>query len=141
MAAKNRNINQIVARWVQNGTAGATKYKDNINALVENPLQKAAASGAKYLANIQASEAAGKRAAGLEAYGFDNWKRVTTSKGALRLGQGMSESQDRYMAAMNRLLPFIDQTVANLPARGDLNMNIARAEQFMRKMATYSTRM
>lgn len=108
--------------------------------LVDDPLQKAADAGALYLQKIQEAEAMGKRASGLRAFGFDNWKKVTASKGSVRLGQGMSESQDRYMRQMTQLLPFIDNLVDTLPPRGDLNANIARADKFMRGMAAYSQR-
>lgn len=140
MARKNRNVQQITQRWVQNGTASSQKYKDSIMSLVDDPLQKAADAGALYLQKIQEAEAMGKRAAGLRAFGFDNWKKVTASKGSVRLGQGMSESQDRYMRQMTQLLPFIDNLVDTLPPRGDLNANIARADKFMRGMAGYSQR-
>lgn len=140
MARKNRNIQQITQRWVQNGTASAQKYKDSVMSLVDDPLQKAADASASYLAGIQAAEASGKRAAGLRAFGFDNWKKVTANKGSIRLGQGMSESQERYQRQMTQLLPFIDNLVDTLPPRGDLNTNIARAEKFMRGMASYSNR-
>ena len=140
MARKNRNVQQITQRWVQNGTASSQKYKDSIMSLVDDPLQKAADAGALYLQKIQEAEAMGKRAAGLRAFGFDNWKKVTASKGSVRLGQGMSESQDRYMRQMTQLLPFIDNLVDTLPPRGDLNANIARADKFMRGMAAYSQR-
>jgi len=137
MARKNRNVQSIVSRWVQNGTASSGKYKDSVMSLVDNPLDKAADAGALYLQKIQESEALGKRARGLRAFGFDNWKKVTASKGSVRLGQGMSESQDRFSKAMTTLLPFIDNLVDTLPPRGDLNMNIARADKFMRGMASY----
>lgn len=140
MARKNRNVQQITQRWVQNGTASSQKYKDSVMSLVDNPLEKAADASALYLQNIQAAEASGKRARGLRDFGFDNWKKVTANKGSVRLGQGMSESQDRYMKQMTQLLPFIDNLVDTLPPRGDLNANIARADKFMRGMAGYGQR-
>lgn len=140
MARKQRNVQTIVQRWVQNGTASSQKYKDSITSLVDNPLDKAADAGALYLQKIQEAEAQGKRARGLRDYGFDRWKTVTANKGSIRLGQGMQESQDRMTKAMTTLLPFIDSLVETLPPRGDLNANIARADKFMRGMSQYSKR-
>lgn len=140
MARKNRNVQTIVQRWVQNGTASSQKYKDSITSLVDNPLEKAADAGALYLQKIQEAEAMGKRARGLRDFGFDRWKQVTSSKGSVRLGQGMAESQDRMTKAMNTLLPYIDTLTESLPPRGDLNANIARADKFMRGMAQYNKR-
>jgi hypothetical protein len=140
MAAKNRDVNKITQRWVANGSSSSGKYIDSIQSLTENPLDKAADNSAGYMAGIQRSEAAGTRARGLRAYGFDNWKRKTVEVGSVRLGQGMAASQDRYKRAMTDLLPFIDNLVSTLPPRGDLNQNIARADKMMRGMAGYRTR-
>lgn len=140
MARKNRNLQTIVQRWVQNGTASQSKYKDSINSLTDNPLDKAADASSSYLAGVARAEQMGTRAMGLRAYGFDNWKRKTSEVGSIRLGQGMQASQDRYSKSMATLLPFIDNLVESLPPRGDLNQNVARADRFMRGMADYKQR-
>ena len=135
--AKTRDLNKIADRYVSNGTASQQKYTDSIMSIQDSPLQKAAEAGAAYMSGIQRSEANGTRARNLVAYGFDAWKRKTANVGAIRLGQGMAEAKDRFKAAMSNLLPFIDNLVATLPPRGDLNQNIARADKMMRGMATY----
>jgi len=137
---KNRDINKIADRYVANGTASQSKYSDSINSLTDNPLQKAADAGASYLAGVQRAEAAGTRAKNLVAYGFDAWKRKTADVGSIRLGQGMAAAKDRFKKAMNDLLPFIDNLVATLPPRGDLNQNIMRADKMMRGMAGYKNK-
>lgn len=139
MAAKNRNIASIVQRWQSNGAASSQKYKDSIMSLTSNPLEAAAQASAAYLQNIQTAEAQGKRAAALRAYGFSNWQNKTANIGSVRLGQGMAASADRMTAAMTKLLPIVDNIVAQLPPRGTLDQNLARADKFARMMAQAAT--
>lgn len=134
---KTFDVQKIAARWANNTGASVQKYKDSINAIQDDPLAKAAAAGPAYLAGVQAAENAGKRAAGLQAYGFANWKAITADTGAMRLGQGATANQARYARAMAPVLAFINGVVSNLPARGGLEANIARATAFMRGMSQY----
>lgn len=96
---------------------------------------KAADSGPAYLAGVQRSEAQGTRARKLREYSTPRWKQRTATIGSQNLGSGMANAKDKYKVAMATWLPITMAIRDTLPPRGDLNMNIARADQMMRKMA------
>lgn len=132
---------QIAQHWLAGVQGSTAKYKQRVEQLTENPLEAAATpeASARYINNIQASEAAGKRIAGLRRIPFSEWKRLTASKGAARLSSGATEAKGKYVAFMTQFLPHLEAGVSKLKAmpRGDLNANIQRAVAMMQHNAEF----
>ena len=132
---KQFDLNKVTDRWAGNGAGAASKYADSVNACNIDVMGKCADSEQQYLAGIQRASASGIRARKLREYGTARWKQRTATIGSQNLGSGMANAKDKYKAAMGVWLPITMAIADSLPPRGDLNMNIARADMQMRKMA------
>lgn len=72
-----------------------------------------------------------------QAVSLQDWKSAAAGKGAQRLASGATAAQPKMQSVFNNLFPYIGQVVGSLPARGDLEQNIARSAAFQRAMAKY----
>lgn len=123
------------AKWAQNLGAAQTRYTDGVKAVTTSPGQLAAQAADRYLAGVQQSMP--KFVANSQAVTLQQWIQQTTTKGAQRLASGATAAQPKMASVFTSLFPFIEQVRGSLPARGDLEQNIARSAAFQRGMARY----
>lgn len=124
---------QAAAQAWATGLANAgTKITAGINAVQVAPGQAAARQKAAYTAGVAAN--ADKWASRVGAVSLQDWKDAAINKGVQRIATGATAAQPKMAAAMAKLLPQIASAVAALPARGGIDQNLQRSNQFARAM-------
>lgn len=124
------------AKWAQGMQAAGPKITAGIQAVTVAPGVAAARQADLYQANVVA--AVPKWKANVAAVPLGDWQNATITKGVPRIASGAAAAQPAFAMFMGKLLPFIDNSVRSLPPRGNLEQNIARMTQHVRKMATFS---
>jgi hypothetical protein len=128
-----KSVQQTIDRY-KAGTAGAqTAYTDGVQQTTVDVMQRAIAAAPSAVQNYAASIASGAWAAAINASGgTSNWKAMSVAKAA-NYGVGVQAGLPKFQAAMGKLLPFIEQTVASLPPKqsGNLAVSLARVQGLM----------
>lgn len=122
-------------RWATNLAAATQAITDGVNAVTVAPGAAAARNKAAWVQNTPA--AADKWATNTAKVTKEEWQSAMTTKGIPRIGPGAQASQPKMQAFLQTFLPFVDNVVAGLPPRGNLEQNIARSAAFARKVATF----
>jgi hypothetical protein len=129
---------QIAAQWASRLAGSTQRIKDGVNAVSVAPGQAAARQKDVWAQNVAASK--DKWAGRVASVSLSDWQQAMNEKGSARIGAGAQAAQPKFAQFMGQLLPHIASTKASLPARGNLDQNIARAAAFARGMATFSRR-
>lgn len=135
MAKAMPNPTAAAQKWSQNLGAATTAYTAGVQAVTSPPGAAAAAAADRYVAGVQAGVP--KFVANSQAVSLQAWQQAAVNKGAQRLASGATAAEPKMAAVFNSLFPFIGQVVGSLPARGNLDQNIARSAAFQRAMANY----
>jgi hypothetical protein len=128
---------EAAAKWATALPAAQQRYVDGINAVNVAPGQLAARAAPTWAANTAAAQ--GKFARNSAAVSLQSWQQAATTKGAQRLSSGAQAAQSKVEQVFSKLFPAINQAVASLPPRGDLEANIARSAAFARAMNKFKT--
>lgn len=127
---------QGAQKWSTNLGAAVTRYTDGVKAVTTSPNQLAAAAVDRYAAGVQA--ALPKYVARNNGISLQYWQNQTVNKGGQRLASGATAAESKMVAVNTQLYPFIEQVRGSLPARGDLEQNIARSAAFQRAMSRFT---
>ena len=122
------NPTQAAANWASRLGSATQAYTDGVNGVTIAPGQLAAAAGDRWLANTQA--ALPRYKTNSAAVQLPMWQQAAINKGAPRLASGATAAQPKVEAVFAKLFPAIRNAVASLPARGTIDQNIARSQQF-----------
>lgn len=126
----------VAQKWVTNLSAATQAITDGVNSVTTAPGQAAARQKAVYVNNVQAS--ANKWATRVAAVTLPDWQQSMITKGIPRVASGAQSAQPKMQAFMSKLLPYVSAGVGSLPARGDINANIARMTAWVQYMAKFS---
>lgn len=129
---------QIAADWASRLGASRDKIVRGVQGVTVAPGAAAARQKSAWVQNT--TSAADKWASRTQAVSLTDWQTAMTTKGVDRIGQGATAAQQDFAQFMGQLLPHINQVRTSLPARGNLDANIARATAFMRGMAQFQRR-
>lgn len=129
---------QIAQDWAARLAASGDKIARGVQSVTTAPGQAAARQKSAYVQNTQA--AADKWASRTASVSLSDWQQATINKGVPRIAAGAQAAQGTMAQFMGQLLPHIDSARASLPARGNLEQNIARSAAFARKMAEFRRR-
>lgn len=129
---------QAAAQWAQRLSGATDRITQGVNSVTTAPGQAAARQKAAYLANVQA--AGDKWASRVASVPLSDWQQAMTQKGAPRIAQGAQAAQPKFAQFMGQLLPYIDSGKSALPARGNLEQNIARSTAWIRHMSNFQRR-
>lgn len=114
-------------------SAGAQWAKKTLMPKV-NPIEAAKAASGRWLQAINTAGETGFKA-GLDRVDQNKMADTIQNQGPALYNSGVTAKAYKYTAAMNKVLPAIRNVVSSLPARGDLEANIARSAAFQRGMA------
>lgn len=136
MAVTSQTPDQIAANWAARLGQSTDKITAGVDAVKVPPGQAAARNKTGYVNGVNAS--ADKWARNVAAVGLADWQDAMKTKGAPRIATGAQAAQSKFAGFMAKLLPFQQNLVNSLPARGGLDANINRAVAFMRGMSQFS---
>ena len=125
----------VAKRWGSNLASATQAIQEGVQSVSVAPGQAAARQKGVWLSNVQAS--ADKWARNTASVSLEEWKAAFINKGINRIASGAEAAEPKFAQFMGRLLPFIDTLSRNLPARGNLEANIARMTQFVRGMTKF----
>lgn len=134
---------QVAINWRNGMSNSSEKLKAGINAVTESPTAKAANNIDRMVAGVQRAAQSGKTAAALKRVTLEDWKQAMLSKGVSRVAAGAQQAQPKVQAFMEEFLPHIaagQAKIASMP-RGDLEANLARANEMARHTASFRRRM
>lgn len=123
---------EAAQRWTTGLSAAQQKYVDGVNAVTVAPGTLAARAAPLWAANTAAAQP--RFARNSAAVSLQSWQASATGKGAQRLASGAQAAQGKMEAALTKWFPIINQAVASLPPRGDIEANIARSAQMARTL-------
>jgi len=106
-------------------TAGAQWAKKTLMPR-RNPIQAAKDASARWLGNINAAGEAGF-IAGLDRVDQNKMADTIQNQGPALYNAGVTAKAYKFEAAMTKLMPIIRSVQSSLPARGDIEANIARS--------------
>lgn len=127
-----KTAQQAATNWQNSGTRASTDYVAGVQGTTKDQAALAVAAGPRYIAGVTDAYNSGRWAAGLTRGGTPYWKQQTEKK-ASNYTTGYSAGASNYQAAATKVMQAIATGVANLPARGDINQNLQRANS----LATY----
>ena len=130
-----RTPEQVAAQWAQRLGSSTQRIQDGVNSVQVAPGQAAARQKAVYIQNVQA--AADKWAKNVANVSLNDWQQAMVTKGVPRIAQGAQAAQGKFAGFMSQLLPYIESGRNSLPARGNLEQNIARMTAWTRHMANF----
>ena len=126
---------QAAADWVAGISSKTAKITASVQAVTTSPGVAAARQKQAWQTNTAAS--ADKWARKVQAVTLGDWQTKMVNVGIPRMAQGAAANQDKMVAAMTALLPYIDQGKSRLPARGTYEQNKARAMAWMDHMHAF----
>lgn len=132
MAVTNVPPDQLAANWANNLAGAQARMQAGAQAVTTPPGQAAAAQQAVWLANVTAS--ANRWAANVAAVTTQQWQTAYITKGLPRVASGAQAAQANFATVLGRIIAAEKTIVPGLPARGNIDANIARSAAFARAM-------
>jgi hypothetical protein len=114
--------------WVQGAGAATGKWATNLQNTQKDIVGRAVAAAPQAVANYNDAINSGRWAARLQAVGNAGIKAAAQAKAA-NFGTGVSQARDKYLAAAQKLYPYIAQGQAQIEAMpsGSIAASKARA--------------
>lgn len=111
-----KTAQQVADKWANNAAGAQTNFTDGVQNTTVDVVARAVAAEAALLSNFTAAITSGRWAAALTASGGTaNWKAKTLAK-AQNYGTGIAAAKPKFLAAMQKLLPYIQQGQAMIDA-------------------------
>lgn len=131
-----QNPQDVAARWKAGLSAAGQRITAGVQNVTVAPGQVAARNKAGYVQGVMDSQ--DKWARNVAAVPLSEWQNALITKGVPRIATGAAVAEADFADFMGKLLPYEATLVAQLPARGGLEANIARSAAFIRGMANFS---
>ena len=124
-----KTAQQAAQNWSGASGRAQTAWTQGITSTQKDQAQLAAAAQPRYLQGVQDAVANNRFANGVLRRGTQYWKTQSEAK-AGNYATGYTAGANNFQAAITKILAAEQGIVAGLPARGDINANLQRANQF-----------
>lgn len=114
------------ANWTGASGRATQAYSDGVSGTTKDQAALAVAAIPRMVQGFNDAAASGRIAAGLTRGGTPYWKQQTEAKKG-NYSTGYQAGANNYAQAAAKFLPVIANIVSGLPARGDINQNLQRA--------------
>lgn len=131
-----RDAATVAAKWGTNLQGAQDTMKAGAEAVAVAPGLAAARQKSLYVQNVTAN--ADKFAKNVAAVSREDWIAAYTGKGLQRIASGVQSGQAKVQRFLGQFLPFQENAVKTLPARGNLEQNIARSAAMIRATSKFS---
>lgn len=115
--------------YVNSAGRAGTAWTEGIQGTTKDQAALAVAQQATLLANFNQAVSSGRWAAGVQRRGTAYWKSQSLAKSA-NYNNGITAGQSNFQSAIGKILQAEASIVSSLPARGDINQNLQRANAF-----------
>lgn len=129
---------EIAAAWQTGMSSAGDKIARGVAAVSTAPGAAAARQKSVYISNTQA--AADKWARNTAAVTLGDWQSSMITKGAPRIAAGAQAAAPKFADFLTQFLPHVEAGKRALPARGNLEQNIARMTAMVRHNASFQKR-
>lgn len=126
---------EAARRWGQNMQAASETMKAGANAVTVSPMEQAAAQADVWLMRLNESKQ--KWVDGLRRSNLQDWKSAYINKGVPRITQSVQLAMDKVLRFQQEWIPFARNVAEQLPPRGNLEQNIARMNENVRRLAGF----
>ena len=126
------------AKWQQNLSGSTDRIAKGVQAVTTAPGQAAARQKTAYTQGVASN--ADKWASNVAKVPLQDWQQAMIQKGAPRIASGAQAAQPKMEAFLGQFLPHVQGVVSGLPARGNLDQNIARMTAAVRGFSQFRKR-
>lgn len=122
-----KDPNASATKWANRLSSAANDgtIEAGIRGVTQAPGQAAARQKAVWAQNVAAAQ--DRWAANTAAVSLPQWQDAAVSKGVPRVATGATAAEAKFATFMGKLMPVINNAKAQLPARGNFQANLARA--------------
>lgn len=121
-----KTAQQAQQNWTGSAGRAQTAYQAGVEATQKDQAALAVAAESRLLSNFQQAVSSGRWRQGVMRGGTTYWKQQTVAKIA-NYGVGFNAGGANFGAAIGKIMAALQQGVANLPPRGDINANLQRS--------------
>lgn len=121
------------ANWTGSQARAQTAFVAGVQGTQKDQAGLAVAAQARLVQGFMDAVNSGRWARGVQRGGTAYWKQQTEAK-ANNYGTGFGAGATNFSTAIGKILAAESQIVASLPARGDINANLQRANAFALSM-------
>lgn len=128
---------QIAEKWARNTSGNIQAFKEGVMSVTEAPGVKAAAQVDRYVEGVRKAAADGTWGEAVAAVPLQEWKQLTSEKGASRISEGVTKAKPKAQRFFDQLIPHTDQVkaaVAQMPkgSESDADARMLAAVRMMR---------
>jgi len=120
---------QAAQNWSGSAGRAQTAFVAGVQATQKDQAALAVAAQARLVQGFNDAVNSGRWARGVQRGGTGYWKSQTEAKAA-NYGTGFAAGASNFTAAITKILAAEQSIVSSLPARGDINANLQRANAF-----------
>lgn len=124
-----KNAQTAAQNWSASSARAQSAFVAGVQATQKDQAGLAVAAQARLVQGFMDAVNSGRWARGVQRGGTGYWKQQTEAKAA-NYGTGFAAGANNFSAAITKIIAAEQQIVNSLPARGDINANLQRANAF-----------
>jgi hypothetical protein len=124
-----KNAATAASNWSGSAPRAQAAFVAGVQSTTKDQAALAVAAQARLVTGFNDAVNSGRWARGVQRGGTGYWKSQTEAKAA-NFGTGFSAGAGNFAAAITKIIAAEQSIVSSLPARGDINANLQRANAF-----------
>lgn len=117
---------QAASNWTGSQGRATSAYNEGVQSYGGDWAGATVRQQAVMQTNWQQAIGSGRWASGVNAVGTAGWKAATQAKSS-NYGTGFGAGANNFQTAIGKVMNALQSGVSSLPARGDINQNLQRA--------------